>query len=65
MISGADDDLALIKVSFFGITSRQGEWALLDAGIVSSRSAIPRDPNAASALTPRGFGTAGFGRVAS
>jgi glycine hydroxymethyltransferase len=61
-------------VSAYGITGRQAESALLDAGIVTNRNAIPRDPNGAwytsgvrigtPALTSRGFGTTEFDRVA-
>jgi glycine hydroxymethyltransferase len=71
---GTDNHLILIDVSRFGITGRQAESALLDAGIVTNRNAIPRDPNGAwytsgvrigtPALTSRGFGTADFDRVA-
>ena len=71
---GTDNHLVLIDVSKFGITGRQAESALLDAGIVTNRNAIPRDPNGAwytsgirigtPALTSRGFGTADFDRVA-
>jgi glycine hydroxymethyltransferase len=71
---GTDNHLILIDVSKFGITGRQAESALLDAGIVTNRNAIPRDPNGAwytsgvrigtPALTSRGFGTAEFDRVA-
>ncbi len=71
---GTDNHLVLIDVSGFGITGRQAESALLDAGIVTNRNAIPRDPNGAwytsgvrigtPALTSRGFGPAEFDRVA-
>jgi glycine hydroxymethyltransferase len=71
---GTDNHLVLIDVSAFGITGRQAESALLDAGIVTNRNAIPRDPNGAwytsgvrigtPALTSRGFGRAEFDRVA-
>jgi glycine hydroxymethyltransferase len=71
---GTDNHLILIDVSAFGITGRQAESALLDAGIVTNRNAIPRDPNGAwytsgvrigtPALTSRGFGTPEFDRVA-
>ena len=71
---GTDNHLALIDVSTFGLTGRQAESALLDAGIVTNRNAIPRDPNGAwytsgvrigtPALTSRGFGAAEFDRVA-
>jgi glycine hydroxymethyltransferase len=71
---GTDNHLVLIDVSSFGLTGRQAESALLDAGIVTNRNAIPRDPNGAwytsgvrigtPALTSRGFGATEFDRVA-
>jgi glycine hydroxymethyltransferase len=71
---GTDNHLALIDVSTFGLTGRQAESALLDAGIVTNRNAIPRDPNGAwytsgvrigtPALTSRGFDAQDFDRVA-
>jgi glycine hydroxymethyltransferase len=71
---GTENHLALLDVTSFGLTGRQAESALLDAGIVTNRNAIPRDPNGAwytsgvrigtPALTSRGFGTAEFDRVA-
>jgi glycine hydroxymethyltransferase len=71
---GTDNHLVLIDVSAFGVTGRQAESALLDAGIVTNRNSIPRDPNGAwytsgvrigtPALTSRGFGAAEFDRVA-
>jgi glycine hydroxymethyltransferase len=64
---GTDNHLVLIDVGGFGLTGRQAEQALLDAGIVTNRNAIPRDPNGAwytsgirigtPALTTRGLGT--------
>ena len=64
----------LIDVSGFGLTGRQAESALLDAGIVTNRNAVPTDPNGAwytsgvrigtPALTTRGFGADEFDRVA-
>src|SRR5207302_10957188 len=58
----------------FGLTGRQAESALLDAGVVTNRNSVPRDPNGAwytsgirlgtPALTTRGFGAAEFDRVA-
>jgi glycine hydroxymethyltransferase len=63
---GTDNHLALIDVSGYGLTGRQAEQALLDAGIVTNRNAIPQDPNGAwytsgirigtPALTTRGLG---------
>jgi len=71
---GTENHLVLIDVTSFGLTGRQAESALLDAGIVTNRNAIPRDPNGAwytsgvrigtPALTSRGFGAAEFDRVA-
>ncbi|MEU8322001.1 glycine hydroxymethyltransferase [Nonomuraea sp. NPDC048881] len=71
---GTDNHLVLLDVSTYGLTGRQAESALLDAGIVTNRNAIPRDPNGAwytsgirvgtPALTSRGFGTQEFDQVA-
>ncbi|WP_375480264.1 glycine hydroxymethyltransferase [uncultured Jatrophihabitans sp.] len=71
---GTDNHLVLIDVTSFGLTGRQAESALLDAGIVTNRNAVPRDPNGAwytsgvrigtPALTSRGFGADDFDRVA-
>ena len=71
---GTDNHLALIDVSGYGITGRQAESALLDAGIVTNRNAVPSDPNGAwytsgirigtPALTSRGFGADEFDQVA-
>jgi glycine hydroxymethyltransferase len=33
--------------SSFGLTGRQADSALLDAGVVTNRNSIPRDPNGA------------------
>lgn len=44
---GTDNHLALIDVSGFGITGRQAESALLDAGVVTNRNSVPNDPNGA------------------
>jgi glycine hydroxymethyltransferase len=70
---GTENHLALLDVTSFGLTGRQAESALLDAGIVTNRNAIPRDPNGAwytsgvrigtPALTSRGFGADDFDRV--
>jgi glycine hydroxymethyltransferase len=64
----------LLVVSGFGLTGRQAESALLDAGIVTNRNSVPADPNGAwytsgvrlgtPALTTRGFGAAEFDRTA-
>src|ERR1700712_1275206 len=71
---GTDNHLVLLDVTSFGLTGRQAESALLDAGIVTNRNSIPADPNGAwyssgirlgtPALTTRGFGAAEFDRVA-
>jgi glycine hydroxymethyltransferase len=71
---GTENHLCLVDVSTFGLTGRQAESALLDAGIVTNRNAIPRDPNGAwytsgvrigtPAMTSRGFDAADFDRVA-
>ena len=63
-----------VIVSAVGITGRQAESALVDAGIVTNRNTIPRDPNGAwytsgirlgtPALTTRGFDNQDFDRVA-
>jgi glycine hydroxymethyltransferase len=62
-------------VSSYGLTGRQAESALLDAGIVTNRNSIPHDSNGAwytsgvrigtPALTSRGFGPDEFDEVAS
>jgi glycine hydroxymethyltransferase len=62
---GTDNHLILIDVTTYGLTGRQAEAALLDAGIVTNRNAIPSDPNGAwytsgirigtPALTTRGL----------
>ncbi|WP_232675972.1 glycine hydroxymethyltransferase [Nocardioides sp. R-C-SC26] len=71
---GTDNHLVLIDVSSFGLTGRQAESALLDAGIVTNRNSVPADPNGAwytsgirigtPALTTRGFGHDEFDRTA-
>src|SRR3954453_8146264 len=71
---GTDNHLVLLDVSSFGLPGRQAESALLDAGIVTNRNAVPADPNGAwytsavrigtPALTSRGFGAAEFDRTA-
>lgn len=73
---GTDNHIVLVDVtSSFGLTGRQAESALLDAGIVTNRNSIPRDPNGpwytsgirlgTPALTSRGFGPDDFDRVAA
>ncbi|WP_425308191.1 glycine hydroxymethyltransferase [Ammonicoccus fulvus] len=71
---GTDNHIVLLDVSSFGLTGRQAESALLDAGVVTNRNSVPSDPNGAwytsgvrlgtPALTSRGFGAAEFDRVA-
>jgi glycine hydroxymethyltransferase len=71
---GTDNHIVLLDVTSFGLTGRQAESALLDAGVVTNRNSIPNDPNGAwyssgirfgtPALTTRGFGAAEFDRVA-
>jgi glycine hydroxymethyltransferase len=72
---GTDNHIVLVDVaSSFGLTGRQAESALLDAGVVTNRNSIPRDPNGAwytsgirlgtPALTTRGFNTADMDVVA-
>ncbi|MDT0269605.1 glycine hydroxymethyltransferase [Streptomyces sp. DSM 44915] len=71
---GTDNHLVLLDVSGYGLTGRQAESALLDAGIVTNRNAVPRDPNGAwytsgirlgtPALTTRGLTTDGMDEVA-
>jgi glycine hydroxymethyltransferase len=70
---GTDNHIVLLDVTSFGLTGRQAESALLDAGVVTNRNSIPADPNGAwyssgirfgtPALTTRGFGPAEFDRV--
>jgi glycine hydroxymethyltransferase len=72
---GTDNHLVLLDVSSFGLTGRQAESALLDAGIVTNRNSVPADPQGAwytsgirlgtPALTTRGFGAAEFDRTAA
>lgn len=64
----------LLDVRDFGLTGRQAESALLDAGIVTNRNSVPNDPNGAwyttgvrlgtPALTTRGFSTSDMDAVA-
>ncbi|MFT4110739.1 glycine hydroxymethyltransferase [Propionicimonas sp.] len=71
---GTDNHIVLLDVGSFGLTGRQAESALLDAGIVTNRNSVPHDPNGAwyttgvrigtPALTTRGFGAAEFDTVA-
>ncbi len=71
---GTDNHLVLMDTGAYGITGRQGEAALLDAGIVTNRNSIPADPNGAwyttgirlgtPALTTRGMDTAEMDEIA-
>ncbi|WP_414689424.1 glycine hydroxymethyltransferase [Nocardioides sp.] len=71
---GTDNHLVLLDVTSFGLTGRQAESALLDAGVVTNRNSVPSDPNGAwytsgvrlgtPALTTRGFGHDEFDNVA-
>ena len=71
---GTDNHIVLLDVTGFGLTGRQAETALLEAGVVTNRNSIPQDPNGAwytsgirlgtPALTTRGFGHDEFDRVA-
>jgi len=71
---GTDNHLVLLDVSSFGLTGRQAESALLDAGVVTNRNSVPADANGAwytsgirlgtPALTTRGFGHDEFDSVA-
>jgi glycine hydroxymethyltransferase len=71
---GTDNHIVLLDVTSFGLTGRQAESALLDAGVVTNRNSIPNDPNGAwytsgirfgtPALTTRGFGHDEFDHVA-
>jgi glycine hydroxymethyltransferase len=71
---GTDNHLILIDVSACGLTGRQAEAALLAAGIVTNRNAVPQDPNGAwytsgvrigtPALTTRGLGLAEMDQIA-
>ena len=71
---GTDNHIVLLDVSRYGLTGRQAESALLDAGVVTNRNSVPADPNGAwytsgvrfgtPALTSRGFGHDEFDLVA-
>jgi glycine hydroxymethyltransferase len=71
---GTDNHLVLIDVSGYGLTGRQAEAALLDAGIVTNRNSVPQDPNGAwytsgirigtPALTTRGLGATEMDEIA-
>jgi glycine hydroxymethyltransferase len=72
---GTDNHLVLMDVATsFGLTGRQAEAALLDAGVVTNRNSIPDDDNGAwytsgirlgtPALTTLGFGPDELDQVA-
>jgi glycine hydroxymethyltransferase len=42
---GTDNHLVLVDTTTYGLTGRQAESALLDAGIVTNRNSIRADPN--------------------
>lgn len=54
---GTDNHLVLVDSSPFGLTGRQAESALLDAGIVTNRNSIPADPNGSWYTTGLRLGT--------
>ncbi len=54
---GTDNHLLLLDTTGFALTGRQAEAALLDAGIVTNRNSIPRDPNGAWYTTGVRLGT--------
>ncbi|MEM9565173.1 MAG: glycine hydroxymethyltransferase [Actinomycetota bacterium] len=71
---GTDNHLVLVDVRPFGLTGRQAESALEDAGVIVNRNSIPYDENGAwytsgvrlgtPALTTVGMGTAEMDEVA-
>jgi glycine hydroxymethyltransferase len=72
---GTSNHLVLLDVAAsFGLTGRQAESALLDAGVVTNRNSVPRDRNGAwytsgirlgtPALTTLGFGPAEMDEIA-
>jgi len=72
---GTDNHLVLADVTAsFGLTGRQAEAALLEAGVVTNRNSVPRDPNGAwytsgirlgtPALTTLGLGPEDLDEVA-
>jgi glycine hydroxymethyltransferase len=72
---GTSNHIVLMDVAeSFGLTGRQAEAALLDAGVVTNRNSVPRDTNGAwytsgvrlgtPALTTLGFGTGEMDEVA-
>jgi glycine hydroxymethyltransferase len=72
---GTSNHIVLMDVAeSFGLTGRQAEAALLDAGVVTNRNSVPRDTNGAwytsgvrlgtPALTTLGFGTGEMDEIA-
>jgi glycine hydroxymethyltransferase len=72
---GTSNHLVLMDVAAsYGLTGRQAESALLDAGVVANRNSVPRDPSGAwytsgirlgtPALTTLGFGPAEMDEIA-
>jgi glycine hydroxymethyltransferase len=71
---GTDNHLVLLDTRSFGVTGRQAESALLDAGVVTNRNSVPADPNGpwytsgvrlgTPALTTLGMGGAEMDEVA-
>jgi glycine hydroxymethyltransferase len=72
---GTDNHLVLADVAAsYGLTGRQAEAALLEAGVVTNRNSVPRDPNGAwytsgirlgtPALTTLGLGPQDLDEVA-
>jgi glycine hydroxymethyltransferase len=72
---GTDNHIVLADVAAsFGLTGRQAEAALLDAGVVTNRNSVPGDPNGAwytsgvrlgtPALTTLGFEAAEMDEIA-
>jgi glycine hydroxymethyltransferase len=76
LVSGGTSNhiVLLDAAASFGLTGRQAEAALLDAGVVTNRNSVPRDPNGAwytsgirlgtPALTTLGFGTGEMEEIA-
>ncbi|MGI9624528.1 MAG: glycine hydroxymethyltransferase [Acidimicrobiales bacterium] len=71
---GTDNHLVLVDVRPFGLTGRQAESSLEDAGVIVNRNSIPNDPNGAwytsgirlgtPALTTLGMDTGDMAEVA-
>jgi glycine hydroxymethyltransferase len=72
---GTDNHIVLMDVATsFGLSGRQAETALLDAGVVTNRNSVPRDPNGTwytsgirlgtPALTTLGFGPGEMDEIA-